>query len=208
VATPKRSARAPANEPATFAADGRVRRSQRSRAAMVEALYALVGEGVLQPTAQQVAARAKVGMRTVFRHFSDMESLLAEIDARVREHALPVLLAAAPEGPLDARARALVARRAQFFEQIGPWKRAGTLQRWRSAFVAGQHAALVRILRAELLRWLPELEGKSDELVAALDAALSFEIWERLRHDQHLGRARAQAAVERTVLALLHAPER
>ena len=57
--------------------DGRVQRSQRSRQAMVQALFDLVGSGVLQPTAQQVARRAKVGIRTVFRHFSDMDSLLA-----------------------------------------------------------------------------------------------------------------------------------
>jgi AcrR family transcriptional regulator len=57
---------------------------------MVQALIDLVGEGVLQPTAQQVAARAKVGIRTVFRHFSDMDSLFAEIDERVRAQALPL----------------------------------------------------------------------------------------------------------------------
>ena len=56
--------------------DGRALRSERSRRPIVEALFALVGEGVLQPTAQQVADRAGVGIRTVFRHFEDMDALL------------------------------------------------------------------------------------------------------------------------------------
>ena len=46
--------------------DGRLRRGERSREAIVAALFELVGEGVLQPTAQQVAERAGVGIRSVF----------------------------------------------------------------------------------------------------------------------------------------------
>lgn len=184
--------------------DGRVRRSERSRAAMVQALFDLVGEGVLQPTAQQVAERANVGIRTVFRHFSDMDSLLAEIDERVRTQALPLLQEARSGGGLDGRARGLVERRIRFFEQIAPYKRSGNIQRWRSAFVARQHAALVRELRADLLGWLPELRRAPAELVEALDVALSFEVWDRLRTDQRLGRERASAAIGRLVAALLN----
>jgi AcrR family transcriptional regulator len=188
---------------ASLVHDGRVRRSQRSRAAMVEALFELVGEGILQPTAQQVAARARVGLRTVFRHFSDMDGLLAEIDGRVRTRALPLLRELRSGGGRDARMRGLVERRIRFFEQIAPYKRAGNLQRWRSAFVARQHAALVRELRSDLLGWLPELRAAPGELVDALDVALSFEVWDRLRTDQRLGRERAGAVLGRIVTALV-----
>jgi AcrR family transcriptional regulator len=51
-----------------------VQRGARNRAAIVAALLELVGEGELEPTAEQVAERACVGTRTVFRHFADMES--------------------------------------------------------------------------------------------------------------------------------------
>ena len=70
--------------PHQLASDGRVRRSQRSGQAIVEALMALIGDGIIEPTAQQVAGRANVGIRTVFRRFSDMESLFAELDARLQ----------------------------------------------------------------------------------------------------------------------------
>jgi AcrR family transcriptional regulator len=183
--------------------DGRVRRSERSRAAMVQALFDLVGEGVLQPTAQQVAKRAKVGIRTVFRHFSDMDSLLAEINERVRRQALPLLQEPVSGGGREERARGLVAQRVRFFEQITPYKRSGNVQRSRSTFLAGQHTALVRVLRSNLLGWLPELRKGPPELLEALDACTSFELWDRMRADQRLGRERATAALERTVLALL-----
>ncbi len=182
--------------------DGRVRRSERSRAAMVQALFDLVGEGVLQPTAQQVAKRAKVGIRTVFRHFSDMDSLLAELNERVRKQALP-LLDEPVSGSRDERARGLIAQRVRFYERIAPYKRSGNLQRARSSFLSGQHSALVRTLRSNLLRWLPELRKAPAELVEALDAATSFDLWDRLRNDQRLGRERAAAAVEQIVFALV-----
>jgi len=189
--------------PPESATDGRQRRSERSREAIVQALLDLVGEGVLQPTAQQVATSAGVGIRSVFRHFADMDGLFVAMDARIQAEALPVLSGDPPESSIDARARVLAQRRVAFFEKIGPYKRAGAIQRSRSAFLRGQHGNLVRLLRADLLRWLPELRRAPADLVAALDLALSFEGWDRLRSDQRLGRARARDAVVRTVTALL-----
>ena len=46
---------------ATPSTDGRQRRSERSREAIVQALLELVGDGILQPTAQQVAATFELG---------------------------------------------------------------------------------------------------------------------------------------------------
>jgi AcrR family transcriptional regulator len=181
--------------------DGRVRRSQRSGHAIVEALLELVGEGVVEPTAEQVAARAKVGIRTVFRRFSDMESLFSEVDARITTNALPQLLAGTPTGTPRRRALALVRRRIAFFERIAPYKRAGNIKRAHSPFLRQRHAQLVRLLRSELRRSLPE--ATTAPVAAALELATSFEAWDRLRSEQRLSRRRAQAVVEHTVLALL-----
>jgi AcrR family transcriptional regulator len=53
--------------------DGRRARSERSKQAIIEASLALMEEGYLIPTAQQISNRAGVGMRSFFRHFEDME---------------------------------------------------------------------------------------------------------------------------------------
>ena len=188
------------------ASDGRVRRGQRSGEAIVDALLGLIGEGTLAPTARQVAARAGVGIRTVFRRFSDMESLFAEMDARMRARLFPVDIDADRQGDLRRRTRALVARRAALFERIAPYKRAANLRRWRSPFLRGRHARLVRELRADLVARLPELRRAPAVLVDALDLATSFEAWDRLRTEQGLGRERAQAAMERVALALIGGP--
>ena len=185
------------------ASDGRVRRGERSGQAILEALIALVGEGVLQPTAHQVAARAGVGIRTVFRRFSDMERLLAEMGARVEAESLPLLLGGRPDRDLADRARGLVRQRVAFFERIAPYKRAGNVKRWRSPVVQDRHARLVRALRADLMRWLPELRRAPAPVADGIDLATSFEAWDRLRTEQRLARERAHAAVERTVLCLV-----
>jgi AcrR family transcriptional regulator len=180
--------------------DGRRRRSARSRQAIAEALLDLVGKGVLEPTAQQVAERAGVDIRTVFRHFSDMETLFAEMEEHLRA-GLGHLAEETPVGTLEARARDLVRRRAEVFERLAPYKRAGDLQRRRSGFLQRKHRELVGKLRDDLLRWLPELAADGD-LLEALDLVTSFEAWDRLREDQRLVPRRARAAMERSVLAL------
>ena len=44
--------------------DGRLQRSERSREAIVQALLSLVREGAPRPTAERVAEKAGVGIRT------------------------------------------------------------------------------------------------------------------------------------------------
>jgi len=191
------------SDPATrIDLDGRARRTRRSRHAMVAAMVELVGEGVLRPTAQQVAERAGVGIRTVFRHFKDMDTLLAQIDARLREELEPLLGAPSPEGSVAERARGMVRQRALFFERIAPYKRSANLQRFASPFLQERHQQMVRQQRELLRLWLPELAEAPPELEQGLDLVTSFAAWDRLRTDQRLGVERARAALERMVLVL------
>jgi AcrR family transcriptional regulator len=207
-ASGKSSRASRARRAASPAADGRALRSERSREAIAVALYELIGEGNLVVSAQRVADRAGVGIRTVFRHFSDMETLFATLDARLLEGALPLLEGEPLAGDLTERAHAMLAKRIAFFERITPYKRAGNLRRWRSPYLSGRHTELVGRLREELLRWIPELERAPAACLEALDQASSFEAWDRLRGEQRLGRARAAAAMEYAVLALVGTLER
>jgi len=197
------SARRPAQ--AGEPVDGRVQRGERSRQRIVAALFDLVGAGVLQPTAQQVAARAGVGMRTVFRHFSEMETLYAAMNGRLDGEVRPALMAARRVGPLSERVAGLVRQRARLFERVAPYKRAANLQRWRSRYLESRHRVMQRDLRADLLTWLPELGDAPAAAVETVDLVTSFEAWERLRNDQGLGVKAAMAVVEQTVERSLRA---
>ncbi len=185
------------------ATDGRFRRSQRSKEAIVNALLELVGEGVVEPTADQVAERASIGIRTVFRHFNDMETLYAAMDDILVAQHLPRFAQSVPKCSLEERVSEFVARRSKFYESIAPYRRAANIKRPHSGVLQERHASTVRRLAQDLLRWFPELEKERSARRNAVELVTSLEAWERLRLDQRLGKARAAEAMEEALRALL-----
>ena len=184
--------------------DGRVRRGERNRQLIVDALFELMQEGVLQPTAERVAQRAGVGTRTVFRHFDDMESLFLQVSDRIESEVRPIAEGPPIEGSRAERVRALIGRRVRLFERITPFRRAGDLHKAQSRVVQQRHVELNRFMRSQLVSALgPEIETAAEETLEALDLITSFEAWERLRSDQRLGRDRAARVIEESVHALL-----
>ena len=178
-------------------ADGRLLRSERSRELIADALYELLREGEIEPSAQKVADRAGIGIRTVFRLFSDMDALYATVNARLEFEVAPMLRDDPPEGTaIRGRAESLIAERVALFERVGVYMRFTNRNRDRSAFLASNYRKLTGRLRERLLRWLPELRDAQPALLEALDQATSFEAWDRLRGDQRLSRPRAHAAME------------
>ncbi len=63
----------------TQAIDGRTLRANNSRQKIVDAMLSLVRAGDISPSAESVATTANVGLRTVFRRFSEMEILYREM---------------------------------------------------------------------------------------------------------------------------------
>jgi len=183
--------------------DGRSQRSLRSRQQIVTALIELVREGDLLPTADQVASRAGVGLRTVFRHFQDMESLYAEMHERVRSSMLDSFDDSSIEGSLAERIRGGVRARATVFEWIAPFKRSEVVQRWNSRFLKAKNDEIVRELRASLKRTLPETDACGAPIRRAVELLTSFEAWERLRTHQGLGPEQARETIETALLELL-----
>ncbi len=121
------------------ATDGRVRRSERSRAAIVQALFELLIEGVMAPTADEVADRVSIGIRTVFRQFKDMDALYGALDALLYERFEPIFLAPVPEGSIDERIDEFVARRTRSYEDVAPCKRAANIKRAHSELLQERH---------------------------------------------------------------------
>ena len=187
------------------ATDGRVRRSERSRAAIVRALFELIGEGLAEPTADEVAERAAIGIRTVFRQFKDMDTLYGALDVLLYEQFEPFFVAPVPEGSIDERIDEFVARRSKGYEDFAPYKRAANIKRARSEFLQERHEALVSRMSKDLRRWFPELENMDNPTVHALELVTSFEAWDRLRTDQRLGKRRAAEAMKQAMSGLLGA---
>lgn len=193
-------------ETAVETRDGRVRRGEANRERILQALYELVGEGTLRPTAEQVAQRAGVGERTVFRHFEDMETLFGELRERVEREVGPQISMEPATGDFEARLREFARGRARTFERIAPFKRSERIHRWSSPVMQDAHATMLRRLRKHLVASLPEVESVSPEVRQAIEALTGFEAWDQLRSDQGLGVARAEETVRETLRALLAPP--
>jgi AcrR family transcriptional regulator len=68
--------------------DGRQGRTLRSRQAICDAYLDLVQEGVLLPSAAEIAERAGLSRRSVFNHFHDLAALFfAVVEAGMQRHA-------------------------------------------------------------------------------------------------------------------------
>jgi AcrR family transcriptional regulator len=179
--------------------DGRRRRSQDSRARIVAAMLELVHGGEMSPSAELVAERADVGLRTVFRHFKDMDSLYGEM-SKVIEGELWEIVQRPLEGETwRERLSDLVVRRTQAFEKITPYKRASNVTRHRSPFLEASHARLVAGLRVILERELPPHVVADRLKLEALDLMMSFEAWSRLRVEQRLTVRRAREVLEAAI---------
>lgn len=177
----------------------------RNREKILDAIYDLVRSGVAPPTVEQIAAKAGVGERSVFRHFEDVERLHADMGRRVQQEVLELAIPLPPDsGPLPQRVSALVKHRARIFEHLAPFRRAGYAQAHASTFIRQQHDTLAATMRADLLRvFTRELAKAGDEIRDAADVMASFETWDRLRTIQKLTRSRAMQVVEASLLRLL-----
>lgn len=164
--------------------DGRRLRSERSRKAIIDAALALIDEGILVATAQQIAERAGVGIRSFFRHFEDMESLSAAIDDEIRHSYESLFLGGDRDGSLEERIGRAVERHAEAYEAVSNVVLSTQAQRWRYEVLRKNYARNQRGLRKDLDNWLPELKKLPRTRREAVDAVASFEMWHRLREQQ------------------------
>ena len=183
--------------------DGRKQRSEDSKRKIVSAMLELVREGRMAPTADEVAKRAEVGLRTVFRRFKDMESLYAEMSVAINSRVESIVDRPTSGNDWRANLLELVDRRIQVYEVIMPYRVAAEALKFQSTVLLSRHMEIVREERQRLLTLLPEQITEDQTLIEGLEAALSFDMWNQLRNDQRLDAIDAGAVVSRIVDSLL-----
>ncbi|MEM9254750.1 MAG: TetR/AcrR family transcriptional regulator [Pseudomonadota bacterium] len=181
------------DKPMAESIDGRRKRSERSRQAFIDAALALVEEGHLVPTANMIAGRAGIGIRSFFRHFPDMETLFTVLDHEIRDSVEAQFVGGDRQGSLEERVLQVVERHAHGYESEKNIILSTAAQSWRFEVLRKNYARYQRGLRRNLQTWLPELQRLPASRVEAADAVTSFEMWHRLRHHQGLSK---KAAIE------------
>jgi AcrR family transcriptional regulator len=166
--------------------DGRRARGERTRLNVLEALLHLVEEGQLRPTAQEVAERAGVALRTVYHHFDDVEALRRlAFDLQVgrnRETLRPVDASLS----FSERCRQVSHQLRRFHEAISPIRRAVMLEE-RSSQSMADVLHRVRAMRRQFVEqaFAPETAHRDiasrRAILDALDVSTSWESWYYLR---------------------------
>ncbi len=192
----------------TGAKDGRTVRAERTRQALVDALFALLDEGELRPTAERIAKRAGVSERSVFQHFPDREALFEAVARQQYERVFSGLEPVDSSLPLPERLDAFVAQRARLLEESSSLRQAAILLEHDSEVVAGWLESWRRAAATEVERvFRRDLEGhergERAVLLGALVSAASGPVWEGYRLHQRMSIERARAAMRRTLAALL-----
>jgi len=171
--------------------DGRLRRSERTRKALIEAYLDLLRENQQPPTTPEIAKRAGCSVRSVFERFSDVLTLsLAAADYSFEQ---AMAQAAVPnlDADLHIRLKSQVETRAVICEQwLQLWR---ALLRYQSA--SEELAIRIKRIRAAMfsrleLVYRPELstlsEAERTQLLVTLDILTDFESWGRMREDHGL----------------------
>ena len=178
-------------------ADGRRERSRSSRAKIVSAMLELVGKGDVSPSAARVAEVAGVGLRSVFRHFDDMDALYREMGEAIEARVLPTILQVAVGATWKEKMTDIAGRRATVFETILPYRISANLKRFQSAFLMQDYRRMLRLESGTVEAQLPPSIKADFTAVRGLDVILSFQTWRLLRHDQELTVDDAGAVVRR-----------
>ena len=193
----------PAKKMAIKNIDGRRTRGQANKLSIVRALSDLIREGIVAPTAEQVAARAGVGLRSVFRHFSDMETLYREIANELDELLLPTVYKRLKSKDWQDRLTESIELRAQVFEDLMPFHIANEVHRQESPFLNAQQVKSATVQRELLQHLLPKEIVADKSRFEALNLMLSMEAWLRLRREQGLNKTAAKRVMLHAAVALV-----
>jgi AcrR family transcriptional regulator len=186
-------------------ADGRKLRRESNREAVIDALLALFVEGNYEPSAAEIASRAGLSPRSLFRYFNDMDNLHRAAAQRQIEVTAPLVEVMVDQAaPTAVKIEALLDTRARLYELVGKSARAMRAPAQRNHLLAAELTRRRAILSDQIAEiFAPELALAGDSMLIAIDTLCSFDSYELLRNYHGLSRAEAISTLTVAVTALL-----
>jgi AcrR family transcriptional regulator len=165
------------------AEDGRHLRRRRNRDAAIDALIELIEQGVVNPSVADVAERAGVSARSLFRYFDDVSDLGRAAITRMSAQLLPIVgeVAADPSLPLEQRIDHVATTITRMYGLVRTMGLAARSKAPSIPAVADQLIESRRFVRAHLERtFAPELGACAPEdraeALARIDIWCTFEV--------------------------------
>lgn len=180
------------NEPALNikTGDGRFARSKKTKDAIVRALLKLLRNTPF-PTAEQVAKESKIGLRTVYRQFKDMESIYLSLHEECM-HSLGQIFNSDVDldRPFNERVCFAIRERFTIYEKYETLFIATISNSARLPTLVNQVAESYQFMRERFIKIVPEIENlstiKSDLLFTRILFPSWFSLRKVLRHDQKI----------------------
>lgn len=171
--------------------DGRHARRTSNRESVIDALVTLFAEGSYFPSSNDIAERAGISSRSLFRYFDDVDDLVRAAIVRQLAAIQPYL--SSEPVPIDA----FVAARVEMHERTGAMARAARLFASRNPVIATKLRQVRAALRTQAIACF------GTEAAPAVDALCSFESYELLRSTHGMSNARTAAALRAAVTAIV-----
>ncbi|HTF07907.1 MAG TPA: TetR/AcrR family transcriptional regulator [Asanoa sp.] len=187
--------------------DGRTARAERTRAAIVEAHLALIGEGDLRPTGERIAERAGVSLRALWTNFKDMETLFEASGAVVLATYDAAFTLVSPDLPRAERVALYCRQRARLLQLIAAPARAAAMREPFSPQLRLNRQKHIDRVRDEVnILFASELQLAGPEASTIRNgviAASMWPAWSMLREGLSLSPEAAERVMTRTITALL-----
>ncbi len=191
--------------------DGRHARRDRNRVAVVDAMLELYHEGNYEPSSDEIAARAGLSPRSLFRYFDDLDDLVRTAISRQYERIRPLAELDLSTGtPLAERVTLLVRSRLRTYDEIAAAGKVARARAHAQPLLAEQLTQARMLWRRQVeLLFAPELAAmganRAAGALAVADVLASFEAVQLMRDDQGLPRALIEAALTDSLIRLLEA---
>ena len=170
--------------------DGRFARSQKTKDDIVKALLKLLKDTPF-PTAEQVAKESKIGLRTVYRQFKDMESIYLSLHEeclyslnQMFKNEIDI------EKSFEERIYLAISERLAIYSEYESLFIATISNAARLPILVDQVAASYQIMRDRFIKIVPEIKNlstiKSDLLFTRFLFPSWFSLRKVLNHDQKI----------------------
>ena len=161
--------------------DGRILRSQKSQSIILDAIIKLINSGNYYPTAEEVAKESRIAIRTVFRQFADMESLLMKVDELINHKLLNDEKEIKLDLPLASRLDLIIEERLYYYEKYENIMIATITQLPKYKILQKKYPEYQKLLRKRTEKIIPELSNIKTNNQELIDATLSFAFYQRLK---------------------------
>ena len=161
--------------------DGRILRSKKSQNIILESIINLINKGNLYPTAEEVAKESGIAIRTVFRHFDDMETLLMKVDESINNKLLNDEKEIRLDSPLTERLGLIIEERLYYYNKYENIMIATITQLPKYKILQKRYPEYQKLLRKRTERIIPEILNLKSANQELLDASLSFGFYQRLK---------------------------